>query len=258
MTYRHLTLTERDGALRVALDRPEVLNALDLELLAELADALTGPAAEPRVRAVLLTGTGRAFCAGADLGSTAMDADIGMVLEEYYHPVVRAVAALEKPVVAGVNGVAAGAGLSLAAACDVRIAANSATFALGFTGIGLALDAGSSYFLSRLIGPGRTLELAFGNRRVDAAEALRIGLVERVLDGPDFAEEVMGIARALAGGPTLAYALVKAEVRAALDNTLSEQLAFEAEAQARAGASDDAREGIRAFAEKRAPRYGGR
>ncbi len=258
MTYQHLTLTERDGALRVALDRPQVLNALDLALLTELADALTGPAAEPRVRAVLITGTGRAFCAGADLGSTSVDADIGTVLEEYYHPVIRAIAALEKPVVAGVNGVAAGAGLSLAAACDVRIAAPTATFALGFTGIGLALDAGSSYFLSRLIGPGRTLELAFGNRRIDAAEALRIGLVERVLDAEDFAEEVMGVARALAGGPTLAYALVKAEVRAALDNTLSEQLAFEAGAQARAGASDDAREGIRAFIEKRAPRYGGR
>lgn len=258
MTYQHLTLTERDGALRVALDRPQVLNALDLALLTELADALTGPAAEPRVRAVLITGTGRAFCAGADLGSTSVDADIGTVLEEYYHPVIRAIAALEKPVVAGVNGVAAGAGLSLAAACDVRIAAPTATFALGFTGIGLALDAGSSYFLSRLIGPGRTLELAFGNRRIDAAEALRIGLVERVLDAEDFAEEVMGVARTLAGGPTLAYALVKAEVRAALDNTLSEQLAFEAGAQARAGASDDAREGIRAFIEKRAPRYGGR
>lgn len=258
MTYRHLKLTERDGAMRVALDRPEVLNALDLELLAELAAALTGPAAEPRVRAVLVTGNGRAFCAGADLGSTSIDADIGAVLEEYYHPVIRSIAALEKPVVAGVNGVAAGAGLSLAAACDVRIAASTATFALGFTGIGLALDAGASYFLSRLIGPGRTLELAFGNRRVAAEEALRIGLVERVLDGQDFAEDVMQVVQALAAGPTLAYALVKAEVRAALDNTLGEQLIVEAGAQARAGASSDAREGIRAFAEKRAPRYGGR
>lgn len=257
MAYRFLTLDSREAALRITLDRPEVLNALSLQLLEELADVLVGPAAAPEVRAVLITGAGRAFCAGADLAVTPVDADIGPLLDRYYRPVIEGLRALRKPVVAGVNGVAAGAGLSLAVACDLRIASSAAKFALGFTGIGLVMDAGCSYFLPRLIGVGRTMELALGNRRVEAAEALRIGLVERELPEAGFEENVWQSTIEIANGPTLAFSLVKHELQASLENDLSGQLQLESEAQSSAAASRDAHEGVTAFREKRKPDFEG-
>lgn len=246
------------GALRITLNRPEVLNALSFELLDALRAALEGPAAEPEVRAVLLTGAGRAFCAGADLRSTRLDADIGAVLESRYHPVVRALTGLPKPVVAAVHGVAAGAGLSLALACDTRWLSPSASFALGFTPRGLAMDASCSYFLPRVVGIGRAFDLAYSGRRVEADEALRIGLGDVLIPDEPFAEAVWARVQQLAQGPTLAYALVKRELRASLGNDLEAQLALEAEMQARAAASADVREGLTAFREKRAPRFEGR
>lgn len=257
MANDNLLLDASGGALRITLNRPQVLNALSLGLLRDLHDALTGPAADSTVRAVLITGAGRGFSAGADLGDTPVDQDIGALLERVYHPVVRALASLRKPVVAGVNGVAAGAGLSLAAACDVRVASSAARFTIGFTGIGLVMDAGSSYYLPRLIGPGRTLSLAFGNRAIDAEEALRIGLVESVVQAQGFEDHVWDLVKGLAAGPTLSYALVKHEVRDSLDNTLEEQLAVESAAQSTAAASRDVTEGIAAFKMKRAPRFRG-
>jgi 2-(1,2-epoxy-1,2-dihydrophenyl)acetyl-CoA isomerase len=257
VSHDTLLLESASGALKITLNRPRVLNALSLELLSDLHEALVGPAAEPDVRAVLITGAGRGFSAGADLNDTPVDQDIGALLEKSYHPIVRAIAALRKPVIAGVNGVAAGAGLSLAAACDVRIASSAARFSIGFTGIGLVMDAGSSYFVPRLIGPGRTLELAFGNRAIDSAEALRIGLVESVVDADGFEDHVWELTKRLAAGPTLSYALVKHQVRASLENTLEEQLAVEAEAQSAAAASQDVTEGIEAFTLKRVPRFRG-
>lgn len=256
MAYQTIALHEEGGALRITLNRPEVLNALTFELLAELADALRGPAAESDVRAVLLTGAGRGFCAGADLASTPLSGDIGQILERSYHPVVHAIADLDKPVVAGVNGVAAGAGLSLALACDMRYLAESASFAVGFTGIGLVMDAGGSYFLPRLVGVGRAMELALSNRRVGAEEALQLGLGERILAG-DFEAAAWEEVRKLAQGPTAAYALLKAELRASLDNGLAEQLALEARSQSCAASTADVREGIQAFKEKRAPAFKG-
>lgn len=258
MEYQNLTLEERDGALRISLDRPEVLNALSFELLRELNDVLTGPAAQEGVRAVLLTGAGRAFSAGADLGSTDVSGDIRTVLEESYHPVVRSIAKLDKPVIAGVNGVAAGAGMSLALACDFRLLSEEALFTVGFSGIGLVMDAGCSYFLPRLVGLGRAMELAMSNRRVGAEEALAIGLGERIVAGADFAEEAFAQVRQLAQGPTLGYALAKRELRESFANDLDLQLLLEADSQARAAASHDLREGLAAFREKRAPRFEGR
>lgn len=258
MTKANVDIYQDGPALRITLDRPEVLNALSLDLLAELRAALEGPAAAASVRAVLVTGAGRGFCAGADLAGTRVDGDIGAILERSYHPVVRAIAALEKPVVAGVNGVAAGAGLSLALGCDMRILSSTASFALGFTGIGLVMDAGSSYFLTRLVGPGRAMEMALGNRRIAADEALAIGLGERVVDADGFAEAVWEQVRTLAEGPTRAFALAKREVRASLGHTLEEQLALEAACQAVAASTEDVQEGIAAFREKRPPRFQGR
>src|SRR5690554_8098846 len=231
MAYQTIALHEEGGALRITLNRPEVLNALTFELLAELADALWGPAAESDVRAVLLTGAGRGFCAGADLASTPLSGDIGQILERSYHPVVRAIVDLDKPVIAGVNGVAAGAGLSLAVACDLRVASEAAVFALGFTAIGLVMDAGCSYHLPRLIGVGRTMDLALGNRRLDAAEAKAIGLVERVLPAEGFADAAWDLVKQLAAGPTLRYALVKRQLGVTLRNDLDDQTALEADRQ---------------------------
>ncbi|HEX7038632.1 MAG TPA: enoyl-CoA hydratase-related protein [Trueperaceae bacterium] len=257
MAYEDLRLEREGPALRIVIDRPEVLNALTPRTLEELSAALTGEAADPAVRAVLLTGEGRGFCAGADLAATPVDEDIGALLELAYHPVVRAIVDLDKPVVAGVNGVAAGAGLSLAAACDLRVASSAALFALGFTAIGLVMDAGCSYHLPRLIGVGRTMDLALGNARLGAEEAKAIGLVERVLPAEGFAEAVWELVKGLAAGPTLSYALVKRQLRATLANDLEEQLALEAAAQARAASSRDAREGVAAFRAKRAPSFTG-
>lgn len=258
MTYHNLEIDSRGAALRIRFARPEILNALDSELLDELADAARGPAADPAVRAVMITGSGRGFSAGADLGAMPLDADIGVLLERHYHPVVRALAALDKPVVAAVNGIAAGAGMSLALACDVRYVSEAAAFVLGFAGIGLALDAGASYHLPRLIGAGRALELTYSNRRVDAAEALAIGLADRVLPAEDFEEAAFAAVGALAAGPTRAFALIKREIRASFDNDLEGQLAFESACQSAAATGSDAAEGVRAFAEKRAPRFEGR
>lgn len=258
MAIEPLRVDRDAGALRITLDRPEVLNALSFELLDALREALEGPAAHPEVRAVLLTGAGRAFCSGADLGATPLGGDIGAILEAHYHPVVRALVALPKPVVAAVHGVAAGAGLGLALACDSRWLAPSASFALGFTARGLAMDASCSYFLPRVVGLGRAFELAYTGRRVDAEEAMRIGLGDALIPDEPFVEAAWDRVRQLAGGPTLAYALVKRELRASLDHDLEAQLALEAEMQARAATSADVREGLRAFREKRTPRFEGR
>lgn len=256
-TFTTLRVDREGAAMRITLARPAVLNALSAELLAELREALEAAAA-PEVRAVLLTGEGRGFSAGADLASTPVDADIKALLERSYNPIVRALAELPKPVVAGVNGIAAGAGMSLALACDTRLLSSAARFAVGFTGIGLVMDASCSYYLPRLVGPGRAFELVYSGRRVDAEEAVRIGLGERVLPADGFAEACWGTVRELAEGPTAAFALAKQELRASAHNGLEAQLALEAEMQARAAASRDVREGLAAFREKRPPRFEGR
>lgn len=256
MTYKTLVLHEEAGALRISLNRPEVLNALSLELLGELREALEWAAERREVRAVLLTGAGRAFSAGADLASTSVDADIGTVLEESYHPVVRGIVTMPKPVVAAVNGVAAGAGMSLALACDLRLLSEQASFVLGFTGIALVPDASGSYFLPRLVGRSRALELAYSNRKVDAEEALALGLGEHILR-ENFEAEAWGYAQQLARGPTRSFALLKRLLNGSASNDFEAQLGLEAELQSEAAGSEDAREGVRAFKEKRPPSFRG-
>ncbi len=249
--------TDRAGALlTVTLDRPEVLNALTPALLGELRDALRD-VADPDVRAVLLTGAGRGFCAGADL-SALPEAAVEAIVETHYNPVVRELAALRKPVVAAVNGVAAGAGLSLALACDLRLLSEAAVLTTGFGGIGLALDAGMSYTLPRLVGPARALELAYTGRKVTADEALSLGLGELVLSADGFLGAATAFAARLADGPTGSYARIKAQVAASPTNTLDEQLELEARLQGEASRTADFAEGVRAFREKRRPRFLGR
>ena len=246
----------------ITLDRPERLNALAGRMRDELGEALAAVAERPQTRVLVLTGAGRAFCAGADLDAMAQvlaaadRATIAAFLRAGAR-VVRALRALPCPVVAALNGVAAGAGASLAVACDLRIAAESAGLGFGFTRIGLHPDWGATFFLPRLIGAGRAAELFFSGRVVGAAEAERIGLVERVVPDADFAEAAGAFAGALAAQPPLALAAVKRTLQRAFTDTLDDALAAEAAAQLRCFATTDVREGVAAFRERRAAVFHG-
>ena len=258
MTYKTLRLDFEDSALRITLERPEVLNALSLELLAELKTALEDAAENKEVRAVLLTGAGRGFSAGADLATTSVDGDIGEIIERSYNPVVRAVTTMPKPVVAGVNGVAAGAGMSLALCCDLRLLSENAAFAVGFTGIALVMDASASYFLPRLVGRSRALEMAYSNRKVGADEALALGLGEQILPAETFEEEAFAFVKRLAQGPTKSFGMVKQQVNASPHNSFEDQLKLEAALQSEAAETLDMLEGVGAFKEKRKPVFEGK
>jgi 2-(1,2-epoxy-1,2-dihydrophenyl)acetyl-CoA isomerase len=224
---------------------------------AELQAALEA-AREAEVRAVVITGAGRGFSAGQDLNEFGEAGDIASMLRATYHVNVMAIRSLEKPVIAAVNGVCAGAGLSLACACDIRLASDAAFFVPGFVGIGLIPDSGGSYFLQRLLGTPRAFEWMTSNRRLTAAEAHAWGLVSEVVEADAFATHVAERAAALAAAPTRAIASTKRLYDEAGTSTLEEQLEREAEAQAEAAGTEDFREGVTAFVEKREPRFSGR
>lgn len=251
-------LTERDGAvLTITLNRPEVFNAFNAALHAALNAALT-EAAAPDVRAVVITGAGRGFCAGQDLKEfQEMPESIRERLERTYHPNIRAIRALEKPVIAAVNGPCAGAGLSLAAACDIRIASAAATFVPGFIGIGLVPDSGGSWFIHRVLGFARAFEWMTSNRKLTAAEAEGWGLVSEVVEGDGLPARAAELAGFYAGLPTRGVGLTKRLFEHAYDATLEEQLALEAELQQAATQTADFAEGVQAFLEKREPRFSG-
>lgn len=251
-------LTSRDGAvLTITFNRPEVYNAFNRELHVALRDALTD-AADASVRAVVITGAGKGFCAGQDLkefGSVAGTVD--EALEETYHPNVRLVRSLAKPVIAAVNGPAAGAGLSFACACDVRVASSAATFVPGFVGIGLIPDAGGTWFIHRLLGFSRAFEWMTSNRRLSAAEALEWGLVSEVVPAGEFEARIAELAAEWAARPTLAIGRTKRLFEHAYDAALEAQLALEAELQRESVGTADFAEGVNAFLEKRSPVFTG-
>ena len=251
-------LTSRDGAvLTITFNRPEVYNAFNRELHAALNAALT-EAGDPAVRCVVITGAGKGFCAGQDLKEFgAVSSSIGDALETTYHPNVRLVRSLPKPVIAAVNGAAAGAGLSFACACDLRVAAVSATFVPGFVGIGLVPDAGGTFFVHRLLGFARAFEWMCSNRRLTAAEALDWGLVSEVVPDESFAARVAERAAEWAERPTLAVGRTKQLFEHAATASLEEQLALEAGLQQASVGTTDFTEGVTAFLEKRAPRFTG-
>ncbi|MFC8433451.1 enoyl-CoA hydratase/isomerase family protein [Streptomyces sp. NPDC057253] len=253
-----------DGLATITLNRPEAMNALNIATKVALREAVESAAQDDAVRAVLLTAAGeRAFCVGQDLkehigllaeGSTKVMSTV----QEHYNPVVRALTEMPKPVVAGVNGVAAGAGFGIALAADYRVAADTAAFNTSFAGVALTADSGISWTLPRVVGPGRAADLLLFPRTMSARDAHDLGIVNRLVPSTDLPAEAEKVARALASGPTVAYAAIKESLAYAATHTLSETLDKEDELQTRAGASEDHAIAVRAFVNKQAPEYLGR
>ena len=252
-------LTSREGGvLTITLNRPDVLNAFNAAMHQALGAALKDASRDAEVRAVVVTGAGRGFCVGQDLTAFRhAPGDIADRLRSNYHPNVVAIRALEKPVIAAVNGAAAGAGLSFAAACDIRLAADGATFVPAFINIGLIPDSGGTYFLARLLGPARAFEWMTSGRRLSAQEALDWGLVSEVVASDDFPTRVAELAAELAAMPTRGIGMTKRLFDRAVGSTLEEQLEWEAQLQSAATKTDDFREGVAAFLEKRDPNFRG-
>ncbi len=247
------------GIATLTLDRPEALNALTIPVKVALLDAFAKVAADPTIRAVILTGAGRAFCAGQDLAERAApDAPpLDVELRDRYEPIIRAMVALDRPIIAAINGVAAGAGASLALACDLRVAATSARFVLAFGRIGLVPDSGATWFLPRIVGSARAAEMALLNAPIDAEEALRVGLVSRVVPDADLLATAREMATTLAAGPPLAISATKRLLAAAWTTDLEAAFAAERAAQGELGGTRDHEEGVAAFREKRPPQFTG-
>lgn len=255
-----ILLQERAGAvLTLTLNRPDRFNALDDPLKLQLIAALQAAARDPGVRCLVLTGAGKAFCAGQDLNEGDLSPEqIGETIRQRYNKIVRLLYGMEKPIIAAVNGVAAGAGMSLALACDLRLLGQGSSLRLAFSSIGLVPDCGASYTLSRLLPRGVFLDVAYSGRAIDAAEALSLGLANRVVPDDDLAAEAATLAATMAARPTRALGLTKRVFNYAAQADLEQALAYEAYSQQIAAGTADFREGVSAFREKRRPQFEGR
>ncbi len=258
MAYATIRYALEGARATITLDRPEKLNSLTAEMRRELTHALDRAAGE--ARAIVLTGAGRAFCAGQDLGDAATieAVELERVLREEYEPLLSRIAEAPVPVIAAVNGVAAGAGCNLALAADLVVAARSASFSEAFARIGLLPDAGGTFLLPRLVGRARAMGMCLFAEPVPAARAAEWGLIWEMVEDTDLADRAAALGTHLAEGPTLAFRLLKEAMRASAENGLAAQLDLEAELQGQAGRSRDFREGVLAFLEKRPPRFEGR
>jgi 2-(1,2-epoxy-1,2-dihydrophenyl)acetyl-CoA isomerase len=259
MAWETILFAVADGVATLTLNRPDKLNAFNDQLHADIADALGKVESDATIRALVITGAGRGFCSGADLTSR-LDRQGGTndALDKQYHPRLRRLRALKKPVVAAVNGPAAGAGMSLALSCDIVLAAQSATFIQAFTRIGLVPDAGSTYFLPRLIGTARAKGLTMLAEPLTAAQAEAWGLIWKAVPDDELMPQAMVLAKKLAQGPTYALGLTKTAIDASLGNELDTQLALERDFQSAAAQSEDFREGVKAFLEKRPAKFQGK
>jgi 2-(1,2-epoxy-1,2-dihydrophenyl)acetyl-CoA isomerase len=248
-----------EGILTLTLNRPDALNSFTVAMKEELLAALKEAARDKSVRVVILTGAGRAFSAGQDLKERQSPsvADLGTELRARYNPIILAMRRLEKPIIGAVNGVAAGAGMSVAMACDIVMASESASFIEAFGRVGLVPDTGSTWFLPRLVGYARAAEMVFTAEPVDAQTAERVGLVNRVVPADQLMEDARSLATKLAAGSPRALALAKRGLNRALESGLEETLEYEAQLQSIAGRSKDHAEGVTAFVEKRTPRFTG-
>ena len=257
----HLDLA--DAVATVTLNRPDAMNALNTELKVALRDTLAAAADDPDVRAVLLTGTGRAFCVGQDLAEHAANlaGDLDAVwttVPEHYTPIATSLATMPKPVVAAVNGVAAGAGAAFALACDIRVVADSAGFNMAFSAIGLAADSGSSWSLQRLVGPAKAKELLLMPTTIPAAQALELGLVSEVVPADQVIPRAQEIAARLAAGPTVAYGAIRRSIAFSAGHSLEESLDFERQMMELTGATEDHRHAVKSFLAKEKPTFHGR
>ena len=261
MRFENLIFEVKDGLAHLTLNRPKAANSLNRDLVRELLETATICAEDTSIRAVLVTGTGRFFCAGGDLKTFAgAEDEISKLVAEVagtLHAAIAKFARMNAPIVAAVNGPAAGAGMSLVCMTDIALAAESAIFTMAYTAAGLAPDGSSTYFLPRIVGIRRARELMLTNRRLSAAEALELGIVERVVPDDDLMAEAEEVARALANGPTLAFGAVKKLLLASQNAQLEDQLDAETNAITSMTRTSDGREGVAAFREKRIPNYKG-
>lgn len=252
--------SEIEGSvLKITLNRPDKFNSFNREMALALQNALDKAASDNSIRAVLLTGEGKAFCAGQDL-SEAMDANgpgIERIVREHYNPIILKIRKLEKPVVCAVNGVAAGAGANIALACDVVIAGSSVSFIQAFSKIGLIPDSGGTFFLPRLIGLGKASALMMLGDKVSASDAEKMGMIYKVAEDANLQTDAMAIAKTLSDMPTKAMGLTKRLLNESLENTIDKQLSYEADVQVQATLTYDYTEGVNAFLEKRKPVFKG-
>jgi 2-(1,2-epoxy-1,2-dihydrophenyl)acetyl-CoA isomerase len=262
MNFEHLIYTVDADVAMISLNRPAALNSFNEAMHLELQAALNLIARDPQVRVLLLTGEGRGFCAGQDLSDRNVDPnaempDLGLSIEKFYNPLISRLQALPMPVICAVNGVAAGAGANIPLACDLVLAARSARFIQAFCKIGLVPDSGGSWFLPRLIGMARAKQLTLLGDVLSAEQALEWGLIYRVVDDAALRDEALLLARQLATRPTRGLALIKRALNQSFDNSFSEQLNLERDLQRLAGRTEDYREGVKAFMEKREPQFRG-
>jgi 2-(1,2-epoxy-1,2-dihydrophenyl)acetyl-CoA isomerase len=256
-----ITIETTTGVMKITLNRPDVLNSFTLAMSRELRDALTAARADHGIRAILITGAGRGFCAGQDLSDVPPSVngklDLGATVRQTYNPLIELIRKIEKPVVCAVNGVAAGAGANLAIACDIVIASESASFIQSFSKIGLIPDSGGTFFLPRAIGMPLATALMMTGDKITAQRAYEIGLVYKVVPGDALEAEAMKLAVQLAGMPTKGLGYTKRALNASMGNNLEQQLQVEEEMQREAGHTHDFNEGVAAFREKRKPEFRG-
>jgi 2-(1,2-epoxy-1,2-dihydrophenyl)acetyl-CoA isomerase len=262
MSYRNIEFEISKGVAILRLNRPDALNSFTAEMHGEVREALSGAAEDRAVRAVLLTGNGRGFCAGQDLNDRAVAPgeampDLGDSVENYYNPLIRLLTTMEKPVICAVNGVAAGAGANIALACDIVIAARSARFIESFSRLGLIPDSGGTWILPRLVGMARARGLAMLGPKVSAEQAEAWGMIWQVVDDGELMATALGLAEQMATQPTRGFAFTKQALAASAANSLDAQLELEKELMRAAGRTHDYQEGVKAFLEKRQPNYRG-